>query len=565
MSRTTFAAATLAVALASTPFMGNSTARAQQPHRAWIETWTGTTELGQDVGWEVLTDSAGNIIVGGSTETDNNGADGLIRKYDRSGHLLWSRTYNGPGSGDDNLGEIEIDSNDNIILHGNVLGNGTGQDFCTIKYSPDGTLLWTQLYDGSGHSGDWSFSFRSTGIDAADNIYVAGYAWTDAGHYECVTIKYAADGTEQWVQPYQSPNPSGNAYGYCVQVTDDGTVYVGGTTTNLDGNSDYLLLKYDTNGTLIWDGLHDGIYGLGDSLYNMVMGPNEDIFLTGIMDTSGGFEYGVVKYNSDGVFQWETRYGGTQGYHYGWVMDVDTNGNVYVSGASETGGGEYDWVTIGIDTNGTLLWSKRFRNNYYFGPDWAYDLVVDDNNDVYVCGYIWEWFAEGHNAAIVKYDAAGNVLWEDVYNGDAGGNDAWFKAFIDDAGQVLLTGTSLGLGTGTDLILAKYRQSGPPMLDVAPDPLLPGAFATFTVTNAEPEADTYLVYSTVGEGNAPVSFLDVTLGLKSPQQAGNTIAADATGTAQWSIKIPGYASGLDVWFQAAQYNVTTNVVATHVQ
>ncbi len=61
-----------------------------QLHQAWTERWDGSPS-GDDGGWAVATDSAGNIIVAGETGTAANGSDALVIKYDRSGKFLGSR------------------------------------------------------------------------------------------------------------------------------------------------------------------------------------------------------------------------------------------------------------------------------------------------------------------------------------------------------------------------------------------------------------------------------------------------------------------------------------------
>lgn len=66
-------------------------------------------------------------------------------------------------------------------------------------------------------------------------------------------------------------------------------------------------------------------------------------------------------------------------------------------------------------------------------------------------------------------------------------------------------------------------------------------------------------------GSQSVPFLNVTLSLAQPKQAGGALVADAAGGATWNLVIPPSALGLSVWFQAAQYNQVTNLVGTVVQ
>ncbi len=534
-----------------------------QPYQAWMESWEGPT-AGTDAGWAVETDSTGNIYVAGEVATAAQGSDGLLIKYDPSGKLLWERTYDGPGSDTDYFTYMRIDSSDNIVLLGQSIGNGTDWDFLTLKYLPDGTLLWEQRYDGLGGGYDLALGIN---LNVQDNVYVIGIETDTDGFEKIITIKYLPDGTEDWAMRYESAYPANpRAWGYVVQPTDDGTVYAAGDAINPAGGLDYLLLKYAADGTLLWERLFDGSYGLYDGVWDMALGPNEELYLAGISATGTGFEYCVVKYDSAGVFQWEGRYGGTTGFHYAYYIEVDQAGNAVVTGPSTNSAGYFDWVTVLFDTNGVQQWARRYYSpSPYFGDDTPNGLVLDDLGGIYVCGNVWNWLPEGQNAFLIKYDVAGNVLWDHTYNGTTSGDDAWFGVHVDAANQVLVAGTSLSAGMGLDLVLAKFRQNGPPTMAVSPMPLVPGTSATFTVSNVEPDSSTYLAYSLAGAGSTYVGFLDVTLGLANPKKAGWTAQADGTGTAVWTFVIPGSVSGQNLWFQGVQYHVATNVVATSVQ
>jgi len=102
-------------------------------------------------------------------------------------------------------------------------------------------------------------------------------------------------------------------------------------------------------------------------------------------------------------------------------------------------------------------------------------------------------------------------------------------------------------------------------LAVSPEPLIAGQDGTFTVTDAKPSEGTYLAYSLKGVGSTFVPTLNITLDLKQPQQAGNTQSTDATGFVEWVLAIPSAAAGRNLWFQAAQFELKSNVIATSVQ
>lgn len=102
-------------------------------------------------------------------------------------------------------------------------------------------------------------------------------------------------------------------------------------------------------------------------------------------------------------------------------------------------------------------------------------------------------------------------------------------------------------------------------LAVNPDPLLAGRYAVFSAAGGVPSATSYLAYSLTGPGSTAVPSLGITLGLDSPKQVGDARLADATGEAVWALLVPSGAAGLSLWFQAAQFGQTTDVVATSCQ
>jgi len=106
-----------------------------------------------------------------------------------------------------------------------------------------------------------------------------------------------------------------------------------------------------------------------------------------------------------------------------------------------------------------------------------------------------------------------------------------------------------------------YDTAGGPNLDVSP--LTAGQTGTFTFTGGAPNTNAYLAYSVVGLGSTTVPFLNVVLDIANPKQAGGTLVSDPSGTTIWNLPIPN-KPGVNVWLQAVQYGITTNVVATTI-
>ncbi|PYV49942.1 MAG: hypothetical protein DMG98_28805 [Acidobacteria bacterium] len=133
----------------------------------------------------------------------------------------WVARYNGPGNDFDGAVAIVLDSSGNVYVTGESVGAGTGADYVTIKYNTSGQEEWVARYDGG--LGD---AATAIAIDSPGNVYVTGQSWSaKTSNYDYATVKYNADGQEQWVARYDGP---ANDYDYPTKIAVDssGNVYV---------------------------------------------------------------------------------------------------------------------------------------------------------------------------------------------------------------------------------------------------------------------------------------------------------------------------------------------------
>jgi len=157
---------------------------------------------------------------------------------------------------------------------------------------------------------------------------------------------------------------------------------------------------------------------------------------------------------------------------------------------------------------------------------------------------------------------------------DAGDNDAvpddvmtdldGYPRFVDDPGRY-----DIGNGVSPLVDIGCYEfQNDSDFISVlaaSPDTLMAGQDGMFTVVNSTPGTATYLAYSLSGLGSTYVPPLNVTLDLDQPKQSGEALTTDAGGNVVWILSVPSAGAGRDVWFQACQFELTTNVVETEVE
>ena len=156
----------------------------------------------------------------------------------------WVARYNGPGNSWDIAYSLAIDISGNVYVTGTSLRTGTDYDFATIKYNPNGDLLWERLYDGPDSSMDFAYYLA---IDNSGNVYITGESYNvPISCVDYATLKYNTNGVQQWVQRYSRPG-LGCEYAHSIAVDGQGNVYVTGESDN-----DYATIKYNTSGGQQW-------------------------------------------------------------------------------------------------------------------------------------------------------------------------------------------------------------------------------------------------------------------------------------------------------------------------
>jgi hypothetical protein len=211
---------------------------------------------------------------------------------------LWIKNYTG-ASYDDGANGVAVDSSNNIIVTGysdNVAGTGNW-DYLTIKYDEGGNVVWMKNYTGTSDDEAWGVA-----VDSLNNIIVTGNSWNvvGTGNQGYLTIKYDEDGTVLWMKNYTGAS-SDVAYGVAVDSLNN--ILVTGYSHNAagTGNWDYLTIKYDEGGNVVW---MKNYTGTGDDVaYGVAVDSSNNIIVTGWSYDAAGpgtyYNYLTIKYGSD--------------------------------------------------------------------------------------------------------------------------------------------------------------------------------------------------------------------------------------------------------------------------
>lgn len=267
------------------------------------------------------------------------------------------------GTGGDFGNDIVVDAGGNVYITGYFSGTATfgtttktsagANDFFVAKYNPAGLLQWVQTAGGTGE--DLSFGLA---LDGSGNVYVTGYFFgtatfgayskTSAGVADLFVAKYDPNGTVQWVQ---SAGGTNGDFGNDIAVDGSGNVYVigyffgtatfGTTEKTSAGSYDFFVVKYNTSGTLQWVQTAGG--SGNDYGYGIEVDGTGNVYVTGSFQGTvtfgstpktsvGNSDIFLAKYNSSGVVEWVQSAGGTTNDE-GRRLAIDGSDNVYMTGS----------------------------------------------------------------------------------------------------------------------------------------------------------------------------------------------------------------------------------------
>jgi hypothetical protein len=207
---------------------------------------------------------------------------------------VWLETWNGPGNHDDHGRYLELDPLGGIYVAGTTYQPGTGgtlDDFVLLRYTLDGTLEWSRI-----HGGDLTDELGAVLVTQAGNVAVTGYS-RNGTVTDVATLVYESDGDLLWERRFELTGiPWPNRL---PRMAEDplGNLLICG-----ESDDDYVILKYASDGTPIWNQTYDGPLSDWDVASDIAVDAAGSVYVTGLMNDFGA--YGTIKLDSGGL-QWE--------------------------------------------------------------------------------------------------------------------------------------------------------------------------------------------------------------------------------------------------------------------
>jgi hypothetical protein len=250
-------------------------------------------------------DSAGNAYVI-APEGNSGNLKFLIAKYDINGNNApgWPQIWSLAGSPSPEAvpAALAVDGQGNVYVTGYTKFDQTSASrFATLKYNSNGVMAagWPRVAGGLGTDAPAALV-----LDGQGNVIVTGTAANAAGNYDIYTLKYSPDGAVIWSRRYAS-NTINKAKAMTWDYQDN--IYVTGTTkSSLFLFSWATMVKYSSSGRQIWQTtIADNVEPVGLKLdshrlpHVYVAGTYRPLFPTGTANVY------LSKYNQVNRVPWE--------------------------------------------------------------------------------------------------------------------------------------------------------------------------------------------------------------------------------------------------------------------
>lgn len=342
----------------------------------------------------------GYLIVGSSQSVVTGKTVGWILRLDPVGIALWNRTF--PTEDGSEFRQV-LGLTNGFLLVGNVFLPSGDVDGYVLRTDAEGVLLWNITLGGKRV--DKLFSAAET----TDGFVLAGLTYpTDNGESNAWVVKIDGDGKVVWDRTFGG---AGDDAARAVVVSNDNCFVAGYANPNGGENYDFLLMKLDASGEVVWNRTYGGTqsdkaYALTEVSDGLVM--VGDTRSKGMGDTDAW----TVKVDFDGNIKWETTAGG-EGFDMPTCVTASMDGGFLVGGFTFSfGNGKRDFWLFKLDGSGNELWSCTQGKAAY---EEAYAVLETAKDEFVMAG--WVNYAEGgpYDYYIVKISPSSGGDWWSSY------------------------------------------------------------------------------------------------------------------------------------------------------
>jgi hypothetical protein len=335
----------------------------------WEATYGGA---GDDRAFYATTVADGFVVVGSSGSFEQNKTVAWVLRLDYDGNVLWNQTFL-EGAGSEFRSVLGL--TDGFLLVGNVFLPSGDTDGYVVEIDAEGKLSWNVTL-GSGKV-DKLFS----GLEIQDGFVLVGLTYSFSNDSEVWVVRMDANGKVVWNKTYGwAMEDAGRA----ITLTEDQHYVIAGYTNSMgNGDYDFLLLKIDASGSLLWNKTYGG--SQSDKAYAVAKTAGGYVIAGDTRSKGeGDTDAWIIKIDLNGNLFWDKTVGG-EGFDMPTCIAVSNHGGYLVGGFTFSfGNGERDFWLFKVDDAGNVLWSCTVGRSSF---EEAYAVLEVAENEFVLVGW----------------------------------------------------------------------------------------------------------------------------------------------------------------------------------
>lgn len=287
---------------------------------------------------------------------NNQGARSYLVKMDQSGQLLWSKQY-GDSVSKVYVHDVAESPHGGYMMTAMIDSLLVTSSLAMIRVDMNGTMIWSKKFRDPA-----CFEWSARAIRATSD---GGYVMTGAkigNAYSMAVVKTDSLGTIEWAHNFCIGPNKDRSYDIR-QLSDSGFVLCGKSyeynPQNMAAEGIYVL-RIDRHGNPLWGKGFGSVQGYP---YCLQLAPDGGIVVTGFVYGSafGNSDVVLLKLDTAGTLQWMHLYGTGQ-MEMGLSFDILSNGNFVIVGAFNDAQSLQKGMLLLADSAGNLLNAFEYPN-----------------------------------------------------------------------------------------------------------------------------------------------------------------------------------------------------------
>ena len=364
----------IAATAEKTPAQKQKIEQKRQFTNSWQVAFGGTSK---DIAYDATAAENGSVIVVGDCRSYGKGRDDVLAvKLNRSGKMLWKKTFGKKRR--DIAYAVTRTTDGNFVAVGETRSfSETGDtDVYVIKFDTKGNLIWEKTFGGKMK--DFAKDVVPTGDGG---VLIAGSSESFGDTYlDAYVLKVDKNGKEEWAKVLGGERDD---IANSLALTSDGGFVIAGVTESYgNGSKDFYIVKFNSHAKQQWTKL----FGEDneDIAYGVVSTEDGACVVTGKTKSFGSkrSDIMVVKIARNGKLVWQRLFGYKEKEWANAITKTD-DGFMIVGTTNSFGHGKFDFYVMQLDKEGHSLWGPVYGGE---DVDKAYGITRTSDGNYVVVG-----------------------------------------------------------------------------------------------------------------------------------------------------------------------------------